>query len=154
PVGFRGPGYSVSEAVARVLARRGYLYDASTLPTFIGPLARLYYFRTARLGDEQRRERARLFGTFRDARLPLRPYRWQLPEASLLELPVTTMPLVRVPIHFSYVLFLHQRSPGLARRYFAAALALCRRTGIEPSLLLHPLDFMGPEDAAALSFFP
>jgi hypothetical protein len=64
------------------------------------------------------------------------------------------MPLVRVPIHFSYVLFLHQRSPALARRYFATALAVCRRTGVEPSLLLHPLDFMGPEDAEGLAFFP
>ena len=29
----------------RVLLRRGYVYDASTLPTYIGPLARAYYFR-------------------------------------------------------------------------------------------------------------
>ena len=34
PIGFRGPGYSRSDAVIRVLARRGYLYDASSLPTF------------------------------------------------------------------------------------------------------------------------
>ncbi|MCB0062859.1 MAG: polysaccharide deacetylase family protein, partial [Caldilineaceae bacterium] len=40
PIGFRGPGYSCSEATLRVLAQRGYRYDASTLPTFIGPLAR------------------------------------------------------------------------------------------------------------------
>ena len=40
PIGFRGPGYSFSAAVLRVLARHGYQYDASTLPTFIGPLAK------------------------------------------------------------------------------------------------------------------
>src|SRR6266550_3424612 len=38
PIGFRGPGFSVSESVLRVLARRGYEYDASTFPTFLGPL--------------------------------------------------------------------------------------------------------------------
>ena len=40
PRGFRGPGFSLSPATLRVLARRGYRYDASTLPTFLGPLAR------------------------------------------------------------------------------------------------------------------
>src|SRR5207248_2980424 len=47
--GFRGPGYSVTDSVAEVLAARGYRYDASTLPTFLGPLARLYYLLTANL---------------------------------------------------------------------------------------------------------
>ena len=37
--GFRGPGYSLSATTLRVLVRRGYAYDASTLPTYIGPLA-------------------------------------------------------------------------------------------------------------------
>jgi peptidoglycan-N-acetylglucosamine deacetylase len=40
PVGFRGPGYCLSPAILRVLARRGYRYDASTLPTWLGPLGR------------------------------------------------------------------------------------------------------------------
>ena len=55
--GFRGPGLSLSAATLAVLARRGYRYDASTLPTFVGPLARAYYFRTAGLTAEQKRVR-------------------------------------------------------------------------------------------------
>src|SRR5207249_3944970 len=43
PTGFRGPGYSLSPPVLECLARRGCRYDASTLPTLIGPLARSYY---------------------------------------------------------------------------------------------------------------
>ncbi len=39
PTGFRGPGYSLSPEVLACLARRGYQYDASTFPTFLGPLA-------------------------------------------------------------------------------------------------------------------
>ena len=66
PVGFRGPGFSVSHATLEVLTRRGYLYDASTLPTFLGPLGRAYYFMTARLSPEQRIERGALFGGFAD----------------------------------------------------------------------------------------
>ena len=36
----------------------------------------------------------------------------------------------------------------------ATALRLCRLTGTEPSLLLHPLDFLGGDDVPALAFFP
>ncbi len=37
PVGFRGPGFSWSPELLELLSTRGYLYDASTLPTFLGP---------------------------------------------------------------------------------------------------------------------
>jgi hypothetical protein len=33
-------------------------------------------------------------------------------------------------------------------------MALCRLTGTSPSILLHPLDFLGREDEPDLSFFP
>jgi peptidoglycan/xylan/chitin deacetylase (PgdA/CDA1 family) len=153
-VGFRGPGFTLSPATVASLARRGYLYDASTLPTFLGPLARLYYFMTARLTVEERRQRAALFGGLADGLRPLRPYRWQTPAGSLLEIPVTTMPGLRVPIHVSYVLYLNAVAPALALPYFRAALALCRLRGVEPSLLLHPLDFLGYDDTRDLDFFP
>jgi len=154
PEGFRGPGFSLSEATLHTLVRRGYRYDASTLPTFIGPLARAYYFLSAQLDPEERRRRARLFGGLRDGLRPLRPYRWSIGERRLLELPVTTFPLLRVPIHASYVLFLSLTSERLAWAYLRAALRSCRGLGIEPSILLHPLDFLGREDAPELAFFP
>lgn len=154
PDAFRGPGFSVSETVLRVLHQRGYRYDASTFPTFLGPLARAFYFMTAKLEPEERAKRAKLFGSVRDGLRPLKPYHWQLPEGRLLEIPVSTLPLLRVPIHLSYVLYLSVYSPWLARVYFAAALRLCRLCGVEPSILLHPLDFLGGEDIASLRFFP
>lgn len=154
PVGFRGPGYSISGGIVRVLARRGYLYDASTLPTFLGPVARAYYFRTARFSNEEARQRAKLFGGFRDGLRPLRPYRWRTDAGDLVEIPVTTLPGLRTPFHLSYLLWLEAYSPSAARLYFQAALALCRATGIAPSLLLHPLDFLGREDSSGLAFFP
>jgi peptidoglycan/xylan/chitin deacetylase (PgdA/CDA1 family) len=152
PTGFRGPGYSLSADLVDLLADRGYAYDASVLATWIGPLARAYYLRSARLSDDEGTERDLLFGTFRDALRPVHAFRWA--PQGLLEVPVTTMPLVRLPIHLSYVLFLHGCSPRLARAYFRAALALCRRRGVEPSLLLHPLDLLDGRDAPALEFFP
>ncbi|HTY16828.1 MAG TPA: polysaccharide deacetylase family protein, partial [Myxococcota bacterium] len=106
PAGFRGPGFSLSETTLRVLHRRGYRYDASTLPTFLGPLARAYYFMTARMEAEERRKRSMLFGSWREGLRPLGPYRWRLAEGTLLEIPVTTLPGLRLPIHISYVLYL------------------------------------------------
>jgi hypothetical protein len=153
PVGFRGPGYSFSDATLDVLKKRGYLYDASTLPTYLGPLARLYYFFNAHLSADDLERRRSLFGSFRNGFRPLKPYRWGGKDG-LLEIPVTTMPIFRVPIHLSYVLYLSTFSAALAVRYFRAALGLCRMMGVSPSLLLHPLDFLGADDKVGLDFFP
>jgi hypothetical protein len=64
------------------------------------------------------------------------------------------MPVVRTPIHLSYVLYLDLVSPALGSLYFKSALGLCRLAGVEPSVLLHPLDFLGGDDVEALAFFP
>jgi hypothetical protein len=149
--GFRGPGYSLSPAVLSVLARRGYRYDCSTLPTFLGPLARAYYFFRSPLRREDRAQREALFGTVRDGLRPISPYRW---DNGLVEIPVTTMPVVRLPFHFSYVLYLCRFSPLLGQIYFRLALQLCRAVGLGPSLLLHPLDFLDARDVPELAFFP
>ena len=178
PVGFRGPGFSLSDDVLRVLVDRGYEYDCSTFPTFLGPLARLYYFLTARLDEQQKQERKKLFGTMGEGFRPLRPYAWDLsgtvpkivsaqsgitaighqPSAigrtTLLEIPVTTMPWFKVPMHVSYLLYLDQFSRPLAMTYWRMALTLCRLSGVAPSLLLHPLDFLGRDDDRDLDFFP
>ena len=154
PVGFRGPGYSLSPDVLRALMDRGYEYDCSTLPTVIGPLARRYYFRSAKLSAAQRAERAHLFGSARDGLQRLKPYRWVAGPQSLVEIPVTTMPLVRVPIHISYVLYLAGPSPAAAYQYFSAAMRLCALRGVQPSILMHPLDFLGADDVDSLQFFP
>ena len=95
-----------------------------------------------------------LFGTLRDGLRPVRPYRWQLDGGQLLEIPVTTMPVFKLPFHFSYLLYISTYSAVLAVLYFKAALLMCRMTGTEPSLLVHPLDFLGHEDVPELAFFP
>ncbi len=154
PIGFRGPGYSLSETTVIELARRGYLYDASTLPTFIGPLARAYFFMSSAFTREEADCRSTIFGGLRDGFRRIQPYRWDVGGQGLIEIPVTTMPFLRVPIHFSYVLYLSLYSPALAERYFRTSLQLCRLAGVEPSLLLHPLDFLGSHESAGVEFFP
>lgn len=154
PVGFRGPGFSLSEQTLRVLARRGYAYDATTFPTFLGPLARAYYLMTAKMEAEEKRKRRALFGKFSDGFQSLKPYLWRVDDATLLEIPVTTMPIFKAPAHVSYLLYLSSFSTTLALGYFRTFIELCRWTKTEPSLLLHPLDFLGVDDTSDLSFFP
>lgn len=154
PLGFRGPGFSLSPQVLEELVRRGYQYDCSTFPTFLGPVARLYYFFTAKLSHEERLKRKQLFGKARDGLMPLKPYLWQTRAGSITEIPVTTMPLFKTPIHLSYILYLARYSRYLAIAYWRLALSLCLLFRVQPSLLLHPLDFLGCEDDQDLSFFP
>jgi hypothetical protein len=154
PVGFRGPGFSLSTTTLRVLARRGYLYDATVFPNLLNPLARAYFFATSNLSREEKEQRKALFGTLADALKPVKPYRWQIDGRTLLEIPVTTMPLFKVPIHLSYILYLSKFARPLAQLYFRFALAMCAMTRTEPSILLHPLDFLGCEDVSELKFFP
>jgi hypothetical protein len=155
-IGFRGPGYSLSNSVLRVLSQRGYLYDASTLPTYLGPLARAYYFMTTRLSPEEKANRKLLFGTLRDGTRPIKAYKWHIDgfPSGLIEIPVTTMPILKTPIHVSYILYLSKFSPVLGRMYFRIAMSLCRLSYVAPSLLMHPLDFLGGDDVKELSFFP
>jgi hypothetical protein len=155
PGGFRGPGYSLSPTVLEVLAERNYEYDCSTLPTYIGPLSRAYYFfKSPKMSPEEREKRKKLFGKFSDGFQSLKPYKWQIGEKTLAEIPVTTLPFFKTPIHFSYLLYLATFSELTAKAYFKAALHFCIWNKIQPSLLLHPLDFLDGNDAEELKFFP
>ncbi len=154
PRGFRGPGFSLSASTLEVLARRGYEYDATVFPNLLNPLARAYLFATSNLTREEKKQRSALFGTWKDALRPVRPFHWQLAAGQLLEIPVTTLPWLRVPLHLSYLLYLGKFSRPAARTYFRMALGMCRLAGTQPSILLHPLDFLGQEDCPALGFFP
>jgi hypothetical protein len=109
---------------------------------------------TAKLTPEERERRKALFGGVADGLRPLRTYRWDLGDRSLIEIPVTTFPIVKIPIHFCYILYIASIAPPLALPYLRSALLACRALGIAPSLLLHPLDFLSGDDVSTLAFFP
>lgn len=152
--GFRGPGFSLSTSTLNALVKRNYAYDATSFPNILNPFARAYFFSKSQLTDEQKEQRKALFGTFSDAKRPIKPYLWNLGESELLELPVTTMPVFKTPIHFSYLVYLASYSASVAKLYTNMTNSMCRLTNTEPSLLLHPLDFLGKEDKTGLEFFP
>ncbi|MFX0201820.1 MAG: polysaccharide deacetylase family protein [Candidatus Hodarchaeota archaeon] len=155
PIGFRGPGFVWGPDLLGVLAENGYMYDASILPTYLSPLARIYYFWKSNLTKKEKEQRKKIFGTFKDSKRPVKPFLWQLnSNETLLEIPVTTMPIIKVPFHLSYLLFLSRFSTELMVLYLKIAIALCRITNTEPSFLLHPLDFLSNDKVPALAFFP
>lgn len=154
-MGFRGPGFCWSKTLLEVLYDRGYKYDASTLPTFIGPLARIYYFKRSDFSKEEKEKRTGLFGSFTEGFRRLRPYFFNVGAGKkLLEVPVTTLPFLRLPFHMSYLLHLYNISPFLMRNYLYFALFACRITRTPVSFLLHPLDIIGGDQVTELRFFP
>ena len=106
------------------------------------------------LTKEELEKRDALFGSIRDGFRPIKSHFLRHDGQELLEIPVTTMPLFRMPIHFSYILYLSGFSRIAALSYFHLALTLCRIANVRPSLLLHPLDFLDDKDAPELGFFP
>jgi hypothetical protein len=155
PIGFRGPGFSWSPKLLHVLAENEYLYDATTFPTYLGPIARAFYLANSNLPEQEKRMLEGLYGRYRDGTRSIKPYIWELPTGrELLELPVTTMPLFKMPFHLTYLLYLRRFSFLLAYLYLWTAIRFCHLTRTEPSFLLHPLDIMGADKVPELSYFP
>ncbi|MEO6681584.1 MAG: polysaccharide deacetylase family protein [Ginsengibacter sp.] len=152
---FRGPGFSWSNDLLEVLQKRNYLFDASLLPTYISPLMRQYYFWKSSLSKEEKENRKELFGSFREGFYPLKPFKWILPgKKQLLEIPVTTIPVFKIPFHQSYLLYISNISIGLMKLYLRFAIFMCKITKTQPSYLLHPLDLIGGDHVPSLAFFP
>ena len=153
--GFRGPAFTFSPELLNVLASRNYLYDASTLPNILNPISRAYFFSGSKLSEDDLKKRGLVFGKWQDGLRSLRAYRWSLDQDQyLLEIPVSTFPIIRFPIHLTYILYLGTYSKKLAITYFRLAVKLFRVFNIDLSVLLSPTDYLGKEDNHRLPFFP
>lgn len=141
PLGFRAPGYTLSPALLRALASRGYAYDAS-----IFPAAPYWAAKALTLGWLRLRGRrsAAILDTPRVLLAPRLPYRPDLdrPErrgkAPLLELPMSVTPGARLPFIGTFILL----APWPLVRGAYARL----RGAPLLSLELHAVDVLGPED--------
>jgi len=152
---FRGPGFSWSNDLLEVLEERNYIFDASILPTYISPLMRRYYFWKSKLSKEEKKNRKELFGSFKEGFYPLKPFKWELgTRKKLLEIPVSTMPVFKVPFHQSYLIYIGNVSTALMKMYLRFSIFMCKLTKTPPSYLLHPLDVIGSDHAPELKFFP
>jgi hypothetical protein len=152
---FRGPGFSWSNDLLETLQKRNYTFDASILPTYISPLMRMYYFWNSNLSKEEKESRKELFGSYKEGFYPLKAFRWKLKnKQSLLEIPVTTMPVFKIPFHLSYLLYISGYSMNLMKAYLGFTIFMCKITKTSPSVLLHPLDLISGDKVPQLNFFP
>jgi hypothetical protein len=94
--GFRAPGYVVAPDVLDILRNNNYLYDASLLPSFIGPLLRyLNYYINGVPGKGN-------FGHFLNGVLPNEPVLLDTAK-KFFEVNVSVCPGTRMPIHYSLI---------------------------------------------------
>lgn len=155
PIGFRGPGFTWNRDLFEILIENDYIYDASTLPMYLGPLARMYFFWTSDFSNKEKSQRKDLYGGLKDGFRSVKPYFWQLRSGGrFLEIPVTTIPFIKIPFHLSYLLYLSRFSESLMFFYLNIAIAFCKMTRTNPSFLLHPLDILGGIQVPELAFFP
>ena len=116
---------------------------------------RRYYFWKSKLSKEEKKSRKELFGSFSEGFYPLKPFNWKFENRqTILEIPVTTMPIFKIPFHQSYLLYISGFSMGLMKMYLKLAIFMCKLTKTQPSYLLHPLDLIGGDHVPELSFFP
>ena len=132
PRGFRAPGYTLSKALLGVIAARGYRYDSSLLPS---PL--YYAAKAAAMGLHALRGRRShsILGSPRQLFARRRPHL----RHGVRELPVATLPLLRLPVIGTVAVGVSPLvTAALARRAFA---------GGHFNLELHGIDALDASDA-------
>lgn len=146
PVGFRAPGYNISDDLLDCLEQRGYAYDSSVLPS--PP----YYFAKAGVMAAMRLRGERSGSSLTDPRalmapaLPYRPDRRRFHRRGkgdrargLWEIPMCVLPLARVPIIGTTLALL---GPRLSTR----ALPVLRRSRPFLNLEFHGIDLLDESD--------
>jgi hypothetical protein len=107
PVGFRSPGWNVSNDALPILKRRGYLYDSSIFPSSLNLLLKFLHWRS--MGARASEDRTTL-GHLRYMLAPVQPYittdtdLGRRGNTGLVELPVTVVPILRLPFFATYLL--------------------------------------------------
>ncbi len=158
PLGFKSPGFSFAADQLQVLAELGYLYNSSILPTPYAPLLRgLQAALSGGHVDPSHYGRAiHGLASLRPYHPdPTAPYRRSghpilqspnHPITQFWEAPVTTMPILRLPMHSTFVL-----TAGQA--LFDAGLALAKARRVPINYLLHGADVLDAVADPALASY-
>ncbi len=106
PVGFRSPGWNISDDALPILKRRGYIYDSSVHPTSLTPLLKLMAWFS--IQDHSNKLHTTL-GSHKYMVAPVSPYRTnnslgRSGEDDFVEHPVTVVPFIRLPFFATFTL--------------------------------------------------
>jgi len=118
PVGFRSPGWNISDDALSILKKRGYLYDSSVFPTILMPLLKFLHWRAMR--NRQGGERTTM-GHWQYMLAPSAPYHTSQHSLArpgqngMIEFPITVTPVIRLPF---FATFLLATGLGLFKRSF------------------------------------
>jgi len=102
--GFKAPCYALDVSVIKMLMKIGYEYDSSMISTVISGMMKMYY----RFIVRQKMHPSN-WGYFSHLFAPSAPYHpdqryiWRKGKEDILEMPVTTLPFLKIPIHFSFI---------------------------------------------------
>ncbi len=141
--GFRTPSNDVDNDVLKILEDRGYLYDSSLMPTFYGPL-----IKKLKLGSLKITRRDHYLGRFQYGFSPLAPYHpssgkiWKKGAMKIIEVPITTMPLLRFPFHASFTFAAYHF--GLGCGLFNLGYTLLGFTGLPLNFVFHTNELSDP----------
>jgi hypothetical protein len=108
PVGFRSPGWNISDDTLPLLQKRGYRYDASIFPTSLAPLLKLMHWHSMRKRADKDRT---TLGHWKYMFAPCIPYQTEKENlarkgnSEFFELPVTVTPALRIPFFATFLLF-------------------------------------------------
>ncbi len=136
PVGFRAPGWNISDDALPILRRRGYLYDSSVFPSSMNPLLKWLHRHLMRRRPAADRT---TLGAWQYMFAPPVPYQvggsFARRGSGLVELPVTVTPLFRLPFFATMLV-----ATGL--EVFRGMLALLKLWGRPIQFQFHLSDFV------------
>lgn len=153
PSGFKAPGFSFAPDLLAVLAELGFCYDSTILPMPWAPALRSLQ-RLLSHGEVDGSH----YGRARHGLAPLHPYQPDMAaphrprpadqpgQPDFWEAPVTTMPLLRLPMHSTFVLTAGQP-------LFDAGMMLVQTKGVPVNYLLHAADVIDAVDDPALASY-
>jgi peptidoglycan/xylan/chitin deacetylase (PgdA/CDA1 family) len=135
PIGFRGPGYYQDQEIINILQKLNYKYDSSVLPGFSEILMTTYAYMRGR------NNRNKTFGRISYILSNRNPYSLKNIDRKqgLLELPISILPIFRLPIHTTFAYFFGAKYQNLIIRYLMTK----PKYGL---YLFHAIDFVNLGD--------
>lgn len=141
--GFRTPSNDVDGEVLKILEDRGYIYDSSLLPTYYGPLFKKLKFSSLKIRHKNHYLGRSIYGLS-----PLRPYNpsykdiWKKGKMKIIEIPITTMPWLRLPFHTSFTFAAYNMGFGCG--LFKLGYALLSLTNLPLNFVFHTNELSVP----------
>ena len=133
PAGFRAPNFDIDEATLEILEERGYAYDSSISPAYFFSNKKIHGFS------------------------PLNPYHpsrkdiWRRGQRGIVEVPVSTVPVARVPYHSSFVIAAHNFNMGPS--VFYTGFFLTRLMRLPLNYVFHAAELADSNRDSRLSYF-